>query len=330
MTVQGRVVVWTFLVIAVMGCRTPKETEPIVRPTARVLSVQMQDVQIDYATLTLEVELANSLTRKVSVIGSDCWLTSGPNLFRSATSVSNVTVAPKGTQVLTLQDTIVYERLLRALDARVDSTIPFRLELRLLLKTGRGRTVKVPARGEGQLFLPPLPPTGAADGVAKPLDVIYIATPRDVVEKMLSMARLRREDLVYDLGCGDGRVLVTAARKYGCRAAGYDLDPRRVQESRENAKRAGVEHLIGVEQKDIFDVDLEPADVVFIYLNPVVNRRLIPRLRTLRPGSRIVSHSFPIGDIKPDEVATMISREDGREHYVYLWTAPLKTDSSPE
>jgi hypothetical protein len=113
---------------------------------------------------------------------------------------------------------------------------------------------------------------------------------------------------------------------YGCRAVGYDIDPRRVRESRENAKKNNVEHLVTIEQRDIFTVDLRPADVVAFYLNPIVNRRLIPQLGALRPGSRIVSHSFPVGDIKPDEVVTMTSKEDGQEHHIYLWIAPLEQD----
>jgi SAM-dependent methyltransferase len=169
-----------------------------------------------------------------------------------------------------------------------------------------------------------LPQAAAAAGVEKPLDVIYISTPQDVVERMLTMARVQKDSLVYDLGCGDGRVLVTASRKYGCHAMGYDLDPRRVEEARANARQAGVERFVAAEQRDIFTVDVRPADVVFLYLNPVVNRRLIPQLQTLEPGSRIVSHSFPVGDLKPDEVVTMTSREDGQEHYIYLWTTPLR------
>ena len=326
MTMEGRIAVWMSVALVAIGCASRQPASPAASLSARVLSVQVQDVQIDYATLVFTVEISNPSAKQVSVKGLRYSLTSGPNMFFSGTPISDVTIAPAATQTVLLRDQIVCERFLRALDARLDSTIPFTLELRLLLGTGGKRTIQASAESRGQLTLPPLPQSVAADGVDKPLDVIYITTPQDVVEKMLSMARLRREDLVYDLGCGDGRVLVTAARVYGCHAAGYDLDPRRVQESRENAKRAGVEHLIGVEQKDIFDLDLQPADVVFIYLNPVVNRRLIPQLRALKPGSRIVSHSFPIGDVKPDETATVTSREDGREHYIYLWTAPLRTD----
>ena len=143
---------------------------------------------------------------------------------------------------------------------------------------------------------------------------------------MLSRAQVGWNDVVYDLGCGDGRVLVTAASKYGCRAVGFDLDPRRVQEARERAAAAGVEHLVRVEQRDLFTVDLRPATVVFLYLNPAANKRLIPQLRTLKLGARILSHSFSIGNFDPDETVTMFSTEDGRKHRFYLWAVPLRTN----
>lgn len=326
MALHGRVVVWMSLVVAVAGCETPKEITPAARPTAAVLGVRVQDVQLDYATLIFEVRIHNPLAKPVQVKGLRYGLSSGPNTFLSGTPVSDVTIAPATAEVVLLRDMVVCERFLRALDARMDTTVPFTLELRLFLEGNGRQTMQTPARSRGQLFLPPLPQAAAAEGVEKPLDVIYIATPQDVVEKMLTMARVQRDSVVYDLGCGDGRALVTAARGYGCRARGYDLDPRRVQESREEVLEAGVGPLVTVEQRDIFTVDLQPADVIFLYLNPVVNRRLIPQLQSLRPGARIVSHSFPIGDIKPDEVVKMVSREDGHEHIIYLWTAPLQVD----
>jgi SAM-dependent methyltransferase len=326
MTIHARAVVWTTLCLVAGGCQTRPPAQPAVRPAARLLSVQVEDVQADYITLAFEVEIQNPAPAKLTVTGLRYGLSSGPNLFLSGTPVSGVTIAREAEQVVTLQDTVVCERFLRALDTRLNSTVPFLLELRVFLKARGGQGTQIPVRGGGELFLPPLPPGVAGEGMESPLDVVYIATPQDVVETMLRMARVKETDLVYDLGCGDGRILVTAAREYGCRAAGYELDPFWVRQSRENARKAGVEHLVTVEQKDLFSVDLEPADVIAIYLNPVVNRRLIPQLPRLRPGSRIVSHSFPIGDIPADEVVTMISREDGQEHSIYLWTAPLQGD----
>ena len=154
--------------------------------------------------------------------------------------------------------------------------------------------------------------------------VIFLPTPQDVVERMLKVADVKRNDIVYDLGCGDGRVLVTASKTYGCQSRGYDIDPIRVRESRENARQHGVEDLVEVYQEDIFTLDLREADVIFLYLLPKLNVRLIPQLKQLRPGSRIVSYNFEMPGVQPDKVWTMDSSEDGYEHIFYLWTTPLK------
>jgi SAM-dependent methyltransferase len=157
-------------------------------------------------------------------------------------------------------------------------------------------------------------------------DVIFIPTPQEVVEKMLEMAKVTKGDLVYDLGCGDGRIVVTAALKYGCKAVGYDIDPQRVKESLENVKKNSVGHLVTIEQKDIFTLDLSDANVITLYLLPSLNIKLIPQLEKLKPGSRIVSHDFGMRGVKPDEVVTMTG-EDGSQHEVHLWTTPLKKES---
>lgn len=157
-------------------------------------------------------------------------------------------------------------------------------------------------------------------------DVIFVPTPQDVVDKMLEMAKVGKGDLIYDLGCGDGRIVVTAARKYGCRAIGYDIDPLRVDESLENVEHNNVGHLVRIEQKDIFTLDLSRANVVTLYLLPELNVELIPQLEKLKPGSRIVSHDFDMEGVKPDEVIQIVSKEDGVEHEIYLWTAPLKKE----
>jgi SAM-dependent methyltransferase len=155
------------------------------------------------------------------------------------------------------------------------------------------------------------------------LFVAYVATPPDVVARMLKLARVTRKDVVYDLGCGDGRIVVTAAKKYGCRAVGYDLDPLRVQEARENARKDRVAHLVTIKLQDILKADFRPASVVTLYLGQEMNMRLIPQLRKLRPGTRVVSHDFALGKIPPDKVVKMTSRADGWEHMLYLWTCPL-------
>ena len=151
----------------------------------------------------------------------------------------------------------------------------------------------------------------------------FVPTPQDVVEQMLKMARVSKDDVVYDLGCGDGRILVTAAQHYGCRAFGCDLDPLRVREARQNAAKHGVAHLVTIEQQDVLKTDLHGAGVVTLYLGPEINARLIPQLRQLRPGARIVSHDFPLGNLPPDKAVEMTSRADGEPHTLYLWTCPL-------
>ena len=168
----------------------------------------------------------------------------------------------------------------------------------------------------------PQSPAGAKP--AKTPDVVYVPTPNDVVARMLQMAAVTKDDVVYDLGCGDGRIMVMAAKKFGCRALGYDIDPRRIADSQANIKKNGVGNLVTVEQKDIFTLDLRPASVVTLYLLPDLNVRLIPQLNKLKPGSRIVSHDFPMGDIAPEKTVEMRSKEDQVMHTLYLWTAPLK------
>lgn len=155
-------------------------------------------------------------------------------------------------------------------------------------------------------------------------DVIFVPTPQDVVDKMLELAEVKKDDVVYDLGCGDGIIVVTAAKKYGCKAMGFDIDPKRVKESRANVKKNGVEKLATIEEKDIFKLDLSPASVVTLYLLPDLNVKLIPQLEKLKPGTRIVSHDFDMEGVKPKQEVTVKSKKDGREHTVYLWVTPLK------
>jgi precorrin-6B methylase 2 len=166
---------------------------------------------------------------------------------------------------------------------------------------------------------------GADEPVPKP-DVIYVPTPQEVVEKMLELAKVTKKDIVYDLGCGDGRIVVTAAKKYGCKARGFDIDPARVKQSQANVKENKVGHLVTIEQKDIFKLDLSGASVVTLYLLPSLNVKLIPQLERMKPGSRIVSHAFAMRGVKPDRVVRVKGR-DGFVRLVYLWTVPLKKET---
>jgi uncharacterized protein (TIGR03000 family) len=163
-----------------------------------------------------------------------------------------------------------------------------------------------------------------AEDVGLKLDVPFEPTPQDVVDKMLELAVFKEKDVVYDLGCGDGRIVVTAAKKYGCKAAGFDLDPKRVKESLDNVKANGVEKLVTIEKKNLFDVDLKPASVVTLFLLPDVNVKLIPQLEQLKPGSRILSHDFAIEGVEPQHTVKVASKEDKRQHTIYVWFVPLK------
>jgi len=159
-------------------------------------------------------------------------------------------------------------------------------------------------------------------------DVIYVPTPQEVVDKMLEMAQVTKDDLLYDLGCGDGRIVVTAAKKYGCKAAGYDLRRGRVRASLENVEKNNVGHLVTIEQKDIFTLDLSKVDVITLYLLPDLNVKLIPQLEKLKPGSRIVSHDFDMKGVKPDKVVELSLEDDWDQHTIYLWTTPLKKENA--
>jgi SAM-dependent methyltransferase len=180
---------------------------------------------------------------------------------------------------------------------------------------------RAPERTE-TLELPPLVLEREKNPPREP-DVVFVPTPQVVVDKMLELARVKSTDLVYDLGCGDGRIVVTAAKRYGVRAVGFDIDPERVAEAKANVKQAGVEHLVTIEERDIFELDLSPADVVTLYLLPELNVRLIPQLKKLKPGSRIVSHDFDMAGVKPERVVPM--RPPGEaDHTVYFWRAPIR------
>jgi ribosomal protein L11 methylase PrmA len=161
-------------------------------------------------------------------------------------------------------------------------------------------------------------------------DVIYVPTPHEVVARMLEMAKVTKDDLVYDLGCGDGRIVVAAAKEFGCHAVGFDIDPKRIAEAKANVKKNKVGDLVKIEQKDIFELDLSKANVITLYLLPSLNVRLIPQLEKLKPGSRIVSHDFDMQGVEPDKKVEVESKRDGvtETHTVYFWTTPLKKTKS--
>jgi SAM-dependent methyltransferase len=151
-------------------------------------------------------------------------------------------------------------------------------------------------------------------------DVIYVPTPTIIVERMLKMAQVTPKDVVYDLGCGDGRIVIEAAKHYGARGVGIDIVPRRIAESRANARREGVSGRIEFRLEDFFDADISEASVVTLYLLPTVNMEIRRKLwRELAVGARVVSHAYDMGDWTPDRVEEVIGSS------VYLWTITEET-----
>jgi SAM-dependent methyltransferase len=150
----------------------------------------------------------------------------------------------------------------------------------------------------------------------------YVPSPPEVVDRMLALAEVTRADVVYDLGCGDGRIPIAAAKRYGARGVGLDIDPKRIDESRANAKAAGVEHLVEFRVEDVMTADVSPATVVTLYLLSSSNAKLRPILtKQLRPGARIVSHAFSMGPEWPADRIDRFSTSVGDEITLYLWKA---------
>ena len=209
----------------------------------------------------------------------------------------------------------------------------------ILLAASASHSQTSPAASEAGRSAPVAAEAAAAPAPApeKKPDVIFVPTPQAVVDEMLRMAEIGPKDVLYDLGCGDGRIVVTAAQRYGVKAVGYDIDPLRVQEAREKVRIAGVGHLVRIEQADVFTLDLTGASVITLYLLPQLNVRLMPQLARLRTGSRILSHNFDMRGAKPVEVRHVTVEpggdgdffvdEDGN-HTVYKWVVPWEPEQA--
>jgi ribosomal protein L11 methylase PrmA len=183
----------------------------------------------------------------------------------------------------------------------VASAVPFAADA--------GRPPRAPAAGQAT----------AQEAPTRRPDVIYVPTPQEVVEAMLQVANVTKNDIVYDLGCGDGRIPVTAAKKYGARGIGIDIDPQRIKEANENVQKSGVADKVTIMNADLFTTDISEATVVTLYLLPSLNQKLMPKLKSeLKPGTRIVSHAFDMGDWKPEKELDVNGRK------VYFWTIPKK------
>jgi len=158
------------------------------------------------------------------------------------------------------------------------------------------------------------PPVVLSYGEVPGKEVPYVPSPPEVVDAMLAAAGVKKGDVLYDLGSGDGRIVIAAAKRFGVRGVGVDIDPRRIREANENARAAGVTKLVEFREQNLFDVDLEPATVVTLYLLPEVNKKLRPKLlREVRPGTRVVSHAFDMGDWAPDQQLEVAGST------VYVW-----------
>jgi SAM-dependent methyltransferase len=152
-------------------------------------------------------------------------------------------------------------------------------------------------------------------------DVQYVPTPENVVDEMLRLPSVTKDDVVYDLGCGDGRLVITAAKRFGARGVGIDIDPQRISESRDNARQAGVTDRVVFLEQDLFEADIRQATVVTLYLLPKLNVQLRPKLlRDLQPGTRVVSHDFDMEEWQPDQTVRVPGAS--RPHAVYYWIIP--------
>jgi SAM-dependent methyltransferase len=153
----------------------------------------------------------------------------------------------------------------------------------------------------------------------RPPDVIFVPTPQEVVDAMLKLAKVSASDVVYDLGSGDGRIPITAARTYGARGVGIDIDPQRIKEATENLKQSGMGDKVRFLNQDLFTTNISEATVVTLYLLPSLNLKVLPKLNAeLKPGTRVVSHAFDMGDIKPQQTQNVNGRT------IYLWTVPIR------
>lgn len=169
----------------------------------------------------------------------------------------------------------------------------------------------------------------AAGQTAKPArtpDVPYVPTTEKAVQAMLKLADVKKTDVLYDLGCGDGRIVIAAAKNFGTRGVGIDINPERIREAKENAKKAGVENLVRFEENDLFEADIHEATVVSLFLLPNINLKLRPKLlKDLKPGTRVVSNTFDMGDWKADKESAVEDAGDEDtylSHKFFLWIIP--------
>lgn len=194
-----------------------------------------------------------------------------------------------------------------------------RNEDRLFCYDVREAALKEP-RPKAEVITLPAPPKVET----APAMEVYVPTPQDVCEKMLELADVKQSDVVVDLGSGDGRIVITAAKKYGCKSTGYELDEELTRLSQQSIEQAGLKELAAIERKDVLTADLGGASVITMYFSESFLKKLRPQLEKLKPGTRIVSHQFQIPGATPEKMLGILSPHDGVQHAIYLWTIPLK------
>jgi len=317
------------LAILLAGCGTKQDAGDLGKPTARMVRVRFDVFDPKTSTLLFDIEVDNPLKVGLPLAGLHYTFTNGPSASVSGSADANA-IIPAGTQrIVSLSAQVNYRDFVGALKGTPGTALEYKGEFWLAVDAPQTGLTKLAFQSEGRLTLPEElsesdePDTTILSKDRLP-DVVFVPTPHEVVAKMLELAQVTKDDVLYDLGCGDGRIPVTAAKKYGCRAFGFDIDPERIKESLENVAQNDVAELVTIEEKDIFTLDLSGANVITLYLLPSLNVKLIPQLEKLKPGSRIVSHDFDMEGVQPDKIVRLTSEDGGVEHTVYLWTAPLK------
>ncbi len=173
-------------------------------------------------------------------------------------------------------------------------------------------------------------PTVWAPPERQGLNAPFITTSDVIVDKMVELAELKEDDMVYDLGCGDGRIVITAALKSGCKGVGFDIDPERVAEAQENVRLHEVEDRVEIVEQDVFTVDLSKADAALMYLLPWMLEKLIPQFQEMEDGCKVISHQFWIEQVQPDAIIDLIDPKDNHPTSIYVYHTPLKIDRTME
>ena len=219
MTLVQRLIFSSILTAAFFaGCETTPDIQYDREPAAQLEAIRFGGVELDYVTVLFDVEIDNSYPVSVSLPRLRYALVREGHTFLTATVFDNVTVPPNTKKILTLKDEVTYVRLLQALRSEPGSKIPLKAELTLSLDAPRLGSINLHAEKEGDIVLPESPEISVEGITYSAVDVVYVPTPQDIVDKMLELAQVKQDDLVYDLGCGDGRIVVTAAKRFGCRA----------------------------------------------------------------------------------------------------------------